>query len=106
MIRRSTFRDKSIEVWKKGATVHLGGGVYVPGEPSLLYADLVDIQPYSSAEAKKDYGFDVDTTHKMFTEVNLVDIGTTIVKYNGHDFEVRKKIEWDSYTEVLLERIT
>lgn len=106
MIRSSRFRTKNIEVWKKGTNEHLGGGVYVPGEPSFLYADLVGIQPYSSAEAKKDYGFDVDTTHKMFTEVNLVDIGTTIVKYNGHDFEVRKKIEWDSYTEVLLERIT
>jgi len=99
------FYDKPIEVWTKGEQIHLGGGVYVPGEPSLLYKDKVDIQPYSSAEAKMDYGFDVITTHAMFTEGGQIEIGSTIIKYDGHDFEVKEKIEWDDYTEVLLERI-
>ena len=99
------FRNKSIEVWTKGEEVHLGGGVYSPGEPSFLYEAKVNIQPYSSAEAKKDYGFDVDTTHTMFMDKNDIEIGTTIVKYNGDDYEVKQKIEWDSYIEVLLERL-
>ena len=100
------FYDKDIEVWVKGEPVHLGGGVRVPGEPRFLYADQVDIQPYSSAEAKKDYGFDVDTTHTMFTMVDTIEIGSSIIKYDGHDFEVKEKIVWDDYTEFLLERIT
>ena len=100
------FYDKEIEVWVKGEEVHLGGGVRVPGESSFLYADQVDIQPYSSAEAKKDYGFDVDTTHTMFAEGNQIEIGSTIIKYDGHDFEVKEKIVWDDYNEFLLERIT
>lgn len=102
----SRFRTKNIEVWKKGGPVHLGGGVYSQGEPSFLYEDLVNIQPYSSAEAKKDYGFDVETTHTMFSEGNQIEIGSTIIKYNGDDFEVKEKIVWNKYTEFLLERIT
>lgn len=102
----SRFRTKNIEVWKKGEPVHLGGGLHVPGEPSFLYEDLVNIQPYSSAEAKKDYGFDVKTTHTMFTEGSQIEIGSTIIKYDGNDFEVKEKIVWNKYTEFLLERIT
>lgn len=99
------FRNKQVEVWTKGEQVHLGGGHYGPGEPSLLYAAKVNIQPYSSAEAKMDYGFDVKTTHTMFMGKNEIEIGTTIVKYNGDDYEVKEKIEWNSYIEVLLERL-
>lgn len=101
----SYFRNKDVEIWSKGERVHKGGGVYVDGEPSFLYRDKVNIQPYSSAEAKVDYGFDVQTTHTMFTNRDDIEIGTMIVKYNGHDYEVKEKIVWNNYTEVLLERL-
>lgn len=99
------FRNKHIEVWKKGKPVNLGAGAIVPGEPSLLYKDQVNIQPYSSAQARKDYGFDIITTHAMFTNNDNVHIGSSIVKYNGNDYEVKEKITWNRYTEVLLERV-
>ena len=97
------FNDKLIEVWKKSEPVHLGGGVYQPGLPSLLYTELVDIQPYSSAEAKRDYGLDVTTTDKMFIDERVIEVGTNLVKYDGKSYEVKEKIVWDDYTEVLLE---
>ena len=99
------FNDKLIEVWKKGQPVHIGGGVYQPGLPSLLYTELVDIQPYSSAEAKKEYGLDIITTNRMFIEDGVVEIGSNIIKYNDKSYEVKQKIVWDDYTEVLLEAL-
>lgn len=99
------FNNKDVEVWRKGTPINIGGGVMAPGEPELTYVDKVNIQPYSSAEAKKDYGLDVITTHAMFSDVRPINIGSNFVRYDGKDYEVKEKIVWEHYMEVLLEAL-
>lgn len=98
------FNKKRVEIWDKGEQVHLGGGVYQPSEPKLTYEGYVNIQPYSSAEVKRDYGFDLTTTHTMFSKKDIATIGNSIVRYNDEDYEVKEKIVWNNYVETLLER--
>lgn len=105
MVKLSRFFNKDVEIWSKGFSIHLGGGLFEPGEPVFSYHDRVNIQPFSSAEAYKDYGFDLVTTHAMYTKIDEISVGNDIVKYNNHDYKVKEKISWDNYTEVLLERL-
>lgn len=98
------FYDKSIEVWKQGEPVSLGGGVYQPGVPELAYKTKVDIQPYSSAQAKRDYGYDVETTNRMFAKPAELIIGKNFIKYKDYDYDVVEIIEWDRHIEVMLNR--
>lgn len=99
------FYDKRVEIWSKGLGEDIGGGVIISGKPVLKYRDKVDIQPYSSAEAKKDYGFDVETTNAMFSRVNDLNIGKDLVKYNGDNYEIIEKVLWEDYMETLLKRV-
>lgn len=99
------FHNKLIDVWVKGEDTHIGGGVYEPGDYKFSYDIRANIQPYSSAEAKMDYGFDVVTTHTMFTSDSSLSIGINRVKYNNSFYSIKEKIEWNSYTEYLLERL-
>lgn len=97
------FYDKHIEVWKKAEQVHIGAGAYEEGEPMLLYVDTVDIQPTSAAQVKKEYGFDIEVTHEMYSDKNDIEIGEHLVVFKDNTFEVKHKITWDTYTEYLLE---
>ena len=105
MIKTSVFHDKEIEVWNESERVHIGGGVYKDGEPEFAYAILVDLQPYSSAEAKRDYGFDTITTHTMFTDDDTMSIGSSIIKRGLNSFKIKEKISWDSFTQYILEML-
>ena len=98
------YYTKVIEVWDKGNAVDLGGGVKVPGQLELSYSMKVDMQPYSSAQAKKDYGYDIDTTNRMFSPIMVLNIGNSIVRYLGDDYEVMEKIVWDDFIETILKR--
>ena len=98
------FYNKEVELWSRGEKKDIGAGVIVNDNPTKKSILKADIQPYSSAEAKKDYGFDIDTTDAMFydgrTEAN---IGKDFIKYGDKSYNIKEKIVWETYTELLLE---
>ncbi len=63
---------------------------------------MVDIQPYSTARAKKDYGYDTECTRRMFSDIiPEIAIGNYI-EFNNKFYEI-KEIPWDDdYYEILL----
>ncbi|WP_236894734.1 hypothetical protein [Clostridium beijerinckii] len=63
---------------------------------------LVDIQPYNSEKAKREYGYDIECSRKMFCDVIPEIKEDSIIKYNNKFYEI-KAIPWDDeYYEILL----
>ncbi|OSA98106.1 UNVERIFIED_ORG: hypothetical protein B2H98_05290 [Clostridium botulinum] len=63
---------------------------------------LVDIQPYSTEKAKKDYGYDIKCTRRMFSDAYSEITEDCIVEYNNKYYKI-EAIPWDDdYLEVLL----
>lgn len=96
------FYNFEVELWKKGTSFKDSIGQIINNPPDFLKNMMVDIQPYSSEEAKKDYGFTVNCTRRMFCDVEDININTNIIKCKNKDYDVVKIIEWDDYMEVLL----
>ena len=97
------FYDKKVEVWHKGSRVNAGGGFFTDSKPRFSHYEYVDIQPYTSAQAKRDYGFDIQCTHEMYSSDKSIEIGKTLIIYKSKEYEVLQKIEWETYVEYLLE---
>lgn len=75
--------------WKKGDLV------FVRNVP-------MDFQPYSTELLKKDYGYDIEVTHRLFIE-NASDIEIGMCFHDGDSvYEICKIIPWDSYSEVMV----
>lgn len=96
------FYDKSIEIWKKGIATKNSIGKLVTTPPILIKNLMVDIQPYSSEEAKKDYGYTINCTKRMFCDLEDLNINTNIIKYKSKSYDITKIIEWDDYMEVMI----
>lgn len=66
---------------------------------------MVDIQPYSSEKAKKDYGYDIACTRRLFCDIIPEISEDCIIEYNNKFYKV-EKIPWDDeYYEILLNEI-
>lgn len=105
MVYFNIFNDKEVDIFEKGPN-RVINGVSVPNTTlKHLCSVNVDIQPYSSSEAKMDYGFDVITTHRIFMDVIKLEIGKHLVKYNGNKYELKQQVVWDSYMELIVEMV-
>lgn len=98
------FRDKAIEIWSPGERVDLGGGVFTQGEYTKVKELMVDVQPYSKAQAYHEYGLDIDVTNTIFSPVISIVPGIDIIKYLGYEYDVMELVIWDEYIEILVNR--
>ncbi|NRT78121.1 hypothetical protein [Clostridium beijerinckii] len=66
---------------------------------------LVSMQPYSSERAKHDYGYDVVTTKRMFSDIISQIKEDSIIVYNKKQYSVQgEPLDWDDHlTTMLLE---
>lgn len=81
-------------------------GIYVPGGLDFVKEIYVDIQPYSTELLLKDYGYRIEVTKRIFSNLEIdIEIGTILQYTNKQNkiesYEVRKIIPWDSYMEVM-----
>jgi hypothetical protein len=63
---------------------------------------LVDIQPYSSEKAKKEYGYNIKTTKRMFCDIIPEITESAVIKYQEQYYGVQKVVGWDDYLDVML----
>ena len=71
----------------------------------LLKADgpiMVDVQPYSSEKAKKDYGYKIETTKRMFCDLIPDITESAVIKYKEQFYSIQAIIDWDDYLDVML----
>lgn len=97
------FYDKEIFIYTYGEKKDKDG-VTREGYTKLITTDsiMVDIQPYSSEKAKKEYGYDVVTTNIMFCDFISEITEDAIIKYNNKTYSVQKILDWQEYLDVLL----
>lgn len=63
---------------------------------------MVDMQPYNSEKAKRDYGYDIECTRRMFCDIILEITEDCIIEFKGKFYSV-EKIPWDDeYYQILL----
>ncbi|MBU5485965.1 hypothetical protein KQI86_16715 [Clostridium sp. MSJ-11] len=99
------FYNKEIEIWRRSVSNKNNIGQIIEAKPVLIKTTMVDIQPYSSEEAKKDYGFTINCTKRMFMDLEDININTNFIKYKNKSYDIVKIIEWDDYIEVMLNEI-
>ena len=63
---------------------------------------LVDVQPYSSEKCKKDYGYSVECTKRVFSDIYSEIIESAVIEYKGKFYSIQKIIEWDDYLDVMI----
>lgn len=97
------FYNKEIEIYPY-SDVKDKFGINRKGYILLSTTDpiLVDIQPYSSEECFKQYGYNIKTTKRMFCDAIPEIIESTAIKYNNQYYGIQKIIEWDDYMEIML----
>lgn len=107
------FANKVIEVWSKGKKTQNNFGQWVYGKPVKLATGKADIQPYSRAEAKEDYGFTIDCTKRMFCDLLPIEVNEVYIKHGSKFYEVTELIEWanepfpfNDFMEVFLNECT
>lgn len=97
------FYNKEIQIYIYGDHVdehgisRVGYTVFKTDEPIL-----VDVQPYSSEKAKKDYGYDIKTTKRMFCDIISEIVESSVIKYRDQFFSIQATVEWDDYLDVML----
>lgn len=101
------FYDKEISVYTYGSEKDTNG-VNRKKWIKEVFEDqplLVDLQPYSYEKAKKDYGYAVECTKRIFMDILDTVTENSAIKYNNKYYKVQQLIYWDDYMVVLcLER--
>lgn len=65
---------------------------------------MVDMQPYSSEKAKKDYGYNIECSRRMFCDIIHEMTEECLIEYDGKFYKI-EKIPWDDeYIEALLKQ--
>lgn len=63
---------------------------------------MVDMQPYNSEKAKKDYGYNIECTRRMFCDIIPEIAEDCIIEFNNRFYSVQE-IPWDDeYYQILL----
>ncbi|MEC1780073.1 hypothetical protein [Schinkia azotoformans] len=62
-----------------------------------------DVQPYSQEMAKRQYGFDINVSNRVFLDFEpLIRVGTKM-KHNDITYIVKKIIDWDTFMELMID---
>lgn len=100
------YYDKEIQIYIYNDDAKDEHGINRPGY-NLFKTDapiMVDMQPYNTEKAKKDYGYDVECTRRMFCDIIPQITEECIIKYNNEFYKV-VKVPWDDdYFEILLNK--
>lgn len=96
------FYDKKIELYKEGQPIKNKYGGTAIGKPVYIKTINCDVQAYSRELFKKEYGYDIDVSERVFMDLDAEAIEGRIIKYNNNDYEIKKTIEWDDYMELMI----
>lgn len=97
------FYNKEIQIYTYGSKDD-NHGISRTGYSQLVTerSILVDVQPYSSEQAKKDYGYDIKTTKRIFMDIMPELTESAVIKYRNQFFSIQAIVEWDDYLDVML----
>lgn len=56
-----------------------------------------DVQPYSAEKLKKDYGYDLECTYRIYCDKDITILESDVILYNAETYKIQKIISWDDY---------
>lgn len=96
------YTNKVLPLYTAGRGSVDDAGNWKKGDSVFVRNVSADFQPYSTELMKKDYGYDIEVTHRLFVQ-NASGIKIGMCFHDGDSvYEVRKIIPWDSYSEVMI----
>lgn len=66
---------------------------------------MVDMQSYNSEKAKRDYGYDIECTRRMFADIIPDITEDCIIEFNNKFYSIEKTPWDDGYYEMLLNEV-
>lgn len=98
------FYDKEINIYVY-CECEDNNGIDREGYKKIEFEDpiMVDIQPYSSEKAERDYGYKIECSRRMFCDIIPEITEDCIIEYSNKFYEI-KEIPWDDdgFYEILL----
>ena len=96
------FYDKSITLMKTSIGHKDYNGVWIKGQLEPFKSIFCDVQPASREQIYKDYGYYIDCTKRIFSDIDT-DIKTGgVVKYQEKNFTITNIVEWNDYLDIFL----
>lgn len=95
------FYNKEVKLYKLEAMEDEWGGA-LEEEYVFIKALKVDIQPNSREKLNREYGYDLETTKRMFCTVDPAVSEASVVTYEGKPYDIVKIIEWDDFLDIAL----
>jgi hypothetical protein len=100
------FYDYKVGIYNKPPNTKVNG-IAIPGTLTWVKDIYGDLQPYSTELLLKDYGYNIEVTKRLFSDLETdIKIGTILKHSNKQNivesYEVRKIIPWDNYMEVMI----
>jgi hypothetical protein len=96
------FYDKKLQVYTMTEGYKDEDNIWIEGKLEYLKAIVADVQPYSQDLLKKQYGFDIEVTKRVFCDLDLNIVIGSVFKLDANNiWEVRKIIQWDDYMELM-----
>jgi hypothetical protein len=98
-----SFYNKEIQIYTYGSKAD-DHGISRTGYSLLVTQEpiMVDVQPYSTEKAKKDYGYNIECTRRMFCDIIPEITESAVIKYKEQFYDIQKIVEWDDYLDVML----
>lgn len=96
------FYNKEVKLYELQA-IENEWGVIEEEEYVFIKSLMVDIQPYSKEKLNKDYGYDLNTTKRMFCDIDNDIDEATLITYRGKPYFIVKIVEWDDYFDIALD---
>lgn len=95
------FYNKEVKLYELQAIENEWG---VVEEEQYVYIKslIVDIQPNSKDKLNKEYGYDLDTTKRMFCDIDVAIDEATLITYRNKPYHIVVIIEWDDYLDIAL----
>lgn len=95
------FYTKEVKIYKPENTEDKWGAI-IEGQYRLVKTAKVDVQPNSRDKLNKEYGYDLETTLRLFCDVSEPITEASLISYRGQPFDVVKIVEWDDYLDIAL----
>lgn len=97
----SMFYTKIVEIYQLESVTDDWGAI-VEEQYTLVKRCRVDIQPNSKDKLNREYGYDLETTKRMFVDIDPQITEASLIVYDGKPYHVVKIIEWDDYYDIAL----
>ena len=96
------FYHKTIIISRDGEKYKDEYGITHYSTETVYKTTKADVQPYSRELLKKEYGYDIECTKRVFMALDNTISDKWYITYESVKYTIVKIIKWDTYMELVL----